>query len=105
MFNSRILYTSSNETAPPSADGIVNTKTIDGMPLVHVEVETWVTVPEKADAKLSNQFYFTFAVDQRDQQGKNLQPLRKILPANIDEATRMATRMEADLVQDSHDSP
>ncbi|CAB9512878.1 Acyl-CoA thioesterase [Seminavis robusta] len=86
VFNSRVLYTSSNDGA---TDG--------DYPMVHLEVETFVTEPELADAKLSNQFYFTFAI-----QGPT-RPLRQILPANIDEATRMALRMEADKVQASGD--
>jgi acyl-coenzyme A thioesterase 9 len=93
MFNSRVLYTSSNT----DASGKLSSSKTKGPPLIHLEVEAWVTVPEKADAKLSNQFYFTFAVEESNQETH--QPLRKILPANIDEATRMATRMEADKAQ------
>ena len=93
VFNSRVVYTSSNHQ---EEDG-------EPYPLVHLEVETWVTVPEQADAKLSNQFYFTFAItgdsDGISQQSKTPTELRKIVPANIDEATRMAIRMEADRAQ------
>jgi acyl-coenzyme A thioesterase 9 len=90
VFNSRVLYTSSNYDMH------------DKHPLVHLEVEAWVTVPEQADAKLSNQFYFTFAI-VGDGNTTDVAPLRKIMPANIDEATRMARRMEADIHQAQSD--
>lgn len=95
VFNSRVVYTSSNHQ---EEDG-------EPYPLVHLEVETWVTVPEEAEAKLSNQFYFTFAItgdnyDASEQDEFVERPkLRKIVPANIDEATRMAIRMEVDKIQ------
>ena len=91
VFNSRVVYTSSNQASPEAGESY---------PLVHLEVETWVTVPEQADAKLSNQFYFTFAIVGNENDESVAPPeLRKIVPANIDEATRMALRMEADRVQ------
>jgi len=95
VFNSRILYTSSNQT-----ERLAET---DLKPLVRVEVECWVTEPETASAKLSNQFYFTFAI-ARDEVNENTVPseLRQIIPANIDEATRMALRMKADRDQDAY---
>jgi acyl-coenzyme A thioesterase 9 len=96
VFNSRVLYTSNN---------IPVTDHEEDLPLVHVEVEAWVTYPETADAKMSNQFYFTFALEdyEMDAEGQGILPMRQILPANIDEATRIAMRMEADRIQAEHD--
>jgi hypothetical protein len=133
VFNSRVLYTepcgadlgtyyvqqqpphSNQESSPPVK-----------LPIVHVEVECWVTEPEKAQARLSNQFYFTFAVrsstsstattTKRDgAQGADddvtsskpppplvLPPIRKVLPSNIDEARRMASRILGDQEQHDH---
>jgi len=102
VFNSRVLYTSSN--TQHQQDNHNNNE----YPLVHLEVEAWVTVPEEADVKLSNQFYFTFAIVGNNDEGappsEPTPPLRQILPANIDEATRMARRMEADRDQAQHDT-
>lgn len=92
VFNSRVLYTSTNQAIEHG-----------GYPLVHLEVEAWVTVPEQADAKLSNQFYFTFAIVGDETTEGGAVPLRRILPANIDEATRMARRMEGDRHQAESD--
>jgi acyl-coenzyme A thioesterase 9 len=78
VFNSRVLY-----TLP------------DGDPsLVMMEVEAWVTEPEKANARVSNVFYFTFALPEGTS-------CRKVLPSNIDEARRMSRRMAADVEQAS----
>ena len=57
-----------------------------------MEVEAWVTVPEKADARVSNIFHFTFSLPKGT-------PCRKVLPANIDEARRMSRRMAMDKEQ------
>lgn len=65
-------------------------------PLVHVEVETWVTEPEKARSRLSNQFYFTFAIVRES-------GTRQVLPATQDEARRMVQRMLADEAQAASD--
>jgi acyl-coenzyme A thioesterase 9 len=81
VFNSRVLYTL------PESDR-------NGHPLVMMEVEAWVTEPEKADARVSNVFYFTFALPEGT-------PCRKVLPSNIDEARRMSRRMAADVEQAS----
>jgi acyl-coenzyme A thioesterase 9 len=129
VFNSRVLYTepggadlgtyyvqqqpphSNQESSPPVK-----------LPIVHVEVECWVTEPEKAQARLSNQFYFTFAVrsssstssatksDRDDNVTSSnppppplvLPPIRKVLPSNIDEARRMASRILGDQEQHDH---
>jgi acyl-coenzyme A thioesterase 9 len=63
---------------------------------VHIEVEAWVTEPEKASARLSNQFYFTFAISKNN----NKRIVRRVLPSNIDQARRMAMRMLVDQEQD-----
>lgn len=87
VFNSRVLYTMPN-------GGFLGDYVEDHVncPLITVEVEAWVTEPEKAYAKISNHFYFTFCLPEGA-------PCRKVLPANIDEARRMATRMAADMEQ------
>ena len=87
VFNSRVLY-----TAPEG--GFLGDYLIDhkGMPLVMVEVEAWVTEPERAQARVSNHFHFTFALPEGS-------TCRQVLPGNIDEARRMATRMMADKEQ------
>jgi acyl-coenzyme A thioesterase 9 len=125
VFNSRVLY-----TEPDGADlgtYYVQQQHHDKasqvkLPIVHVEVECWVTEPEKAQARLSNQFYFTFAVRSSSSSSSSatksirddnvtssnppdpplvLPPIRKVLPSNIDEARRMASRILGD--QEQHD--
>lgn len=64
----------------------------EGMPLVNVEVECWVACPEQKTAEVSNHFYFTFALP-------NKTTCRRILPANIDQARRQASRMSIDETQ------
>jgi acyl-coenzyme A thioesterase 9 len=75
VFNSRVLYTEPAEQQS----------------LVHIHVEAWVTEPERATAKIANQFYFTFCVP-----GKSI---RNVLPSNTDEARQMVLRMQADTEQ------
>mmetsp|Transcript_7964 Transcript_7964/g.12302 ORF Transcript_7964/g.12302 Transcript_7964/m.12302 type:complete len:329 (-) Transcript_7964:82-1068(-) len=84
VFDSRVLY-----TMPEGGNlgGFVEDH--DGMPLVMIEVMTWVTEPETANARVSNHFYFTFALP-------NKTTCRRILPSNIDEARKMASRMLTD---------
>lgn len=53
---------------------------------IHVEVEAWVTEPENAAAKRSNQFYFTFRIEQTPKR-------TRVLPANMDEARQIVFRM------------
>lgn len=87
VFNSRVLYT--------QPDGGFLGDYVDdheGHPLVMMEVEAWVTEPEKADARVSNIFHFTFCLPKGT-------PCRKVLPANIDEARRMSRRMAMDKEQ------
>lgn len=87
VFNSRVLY-----TLPEG--GFLGDYLIDHQkqPLVMIEVEAWVTEPEKAEARVSNHFYFTFALPEGA-------TCRNVLPSNIDEARRMASRMTADKEQ------
>lgn len=87
VFNSRVLY-----TLPEG--GFLGDYLIDhaNQSLVMMEVEAWVTEPEKAEARVSNHFYFTFALPKGS-------TCRKVLPSNIDEARRMASRMTADREQ------
>lgn len=66
----------------------------DGLPLVNVEVEAWVTVPETMRAEVSNHFYFTFALP-------NKHTCKMVLPSNIDQARRQAQRLIADEIQAS----
>lgn len=89
VFNSRVLY-----TLPEG--GFLGDYVIDhsNLSLVMMEVEAWVTEPEKAEARVSNHFYFTFALPKGS-------TCRAVLPANIDEARRMASRMTADKEQAS----
>jgi len=53
---------------------------------VFIEVECWVNCPESKKAEVSNHFYYTFALP-------NKTSCRRVLPANIDQARRQATRM------------
>lgn len=88
VFNSRVLY-----TLPEGGNlGEYFVESHADMPLVTIEVEAWVTEPEKAHARVSNHFYFTFALPKGT-------PCRKVLPGNIDEARRQAIRMAADIEQ------
>eukprot|EP00978_Attheya_sp_CCMP212_P003918 scaffold8359_cov53-Attheya_sp.AAC.3 len=89
VFNSRVLYTM------PEGGNLgkyFSNKDHEGRPLVMVEVEAWVTEPEHARARISNTFYFSYALP-------NKTTCRKVLPGNIDQAHRMAIRMAADEAQ------
>lgn len=101
VFNSRVLYTDTGKLRDyytQMKDSDASTMCTDReVPIVHVEVEAWVTEPEKASARLSNQFYFTFAINV-DAAEKNV-PVRRVLPSNIDEARRMAIRILVDREQ------
>jgi len=89
VFKSRILY-----TQPDGGDLGEYVEDHKDMPLVIVEVEAWVTEPEAVDARVSNVFYFTFALP-------NKKSCRNVLPGNLEEARRMAIRMVADKEQAS----
>jgi len=96
VFNSRVVYTDSGylrEYYERSCSG-ENDQQSEEVPLIHVEVEAWVTVPEEAKARLSNQFYFTFAAaDGSCGCTGDGRRVRTVLPGNIDEARRMASRI------------
>ena len=146
IFNSHILYTdtgrlvdyyndeydnknnnkNSNHCQPPHNDKeqgqpeiLLDEKEV--VPLVHVEVQANVTVPEEAKAQVSNLFHFTFGIvpekkmmmkdddDEKDDNNNNdinenhkqeatekpAPSIRRVLPSNIEQARRMATRMIA----------
>lgn len=84
-FTSRVLYTNSHADTLRNFDGLTQT--------VSLEVEAWVIDPVKSSAKLSNQFYFTFALPSDA-------ALRQVLPSNMEEARKIAKRMAADLEQE-----
>jgi acyl-coenzyme A thioesterase 9 len=94
VFNSRVLYTAIRKGDDIDYD-LVN-KTGGHIPLVTIQVEAWIVVPERASASLSNSFYFTFVLPDQT-------PVRRILPSNIDEARRMVQRMAADERQRDED--
>jgi len=87
VFKSRVLY-----TLPKGGNLGVYVDKHDGLPLVNVEVECWVNCPEQLKAEVSNMFYFTFALP-------NKTTCRRVLPANIDQARRQASRMNTDEAQ------
>lgn len=89
VFHTRVLYTELGRLS----DYYTHHDSLDEVPILHVEVEAWVTEPERAFAKLSNQFYFTFAIKT------DRQVVRRVLPSNIDEARRIALRILADRAQ------
>lgn len=109
VFHSRVLYTENKaghlrdyyQQQQPNDDGDDNDKEQDTPigALIHIEVEAWVTEPEKVSAHISNQFYFTFAVAQKPGQTSATPAVRKVLPSNIDEARRVAIRMQVDAEQ------
>jgi acyl-coenzyme A thioesterase 9 len=107
VLNSRILYTSTtteeNSDVPQQQQHALHTSTTaPSVSHVHVEVEAWVTEPEKVSARLSNQFYFTFECGSdetettTDSQQQQQRPIRRVLPSNWEQAQRMAWRMKAD---------
>jgi acyl-coenzyme A thioesterase 9 len=63
---------------------------------IHVEVEAWVTEPEKVTAKRSNQFYFTFVVKETPKR-------TKVLPSHMDEARQIVMRMLRETEQERED--
>lgn len=87
VFKSHVLY-----TMPTGGNLGTYVDEHDGMPLVNVDVECWVTSPEQKKAEVSNHFYFTFALP-------NKKSCRRVLPANIDQARRQALRMCTDETQ------
>lgn len=101
VFHSRVLFTENqaghlHDYYQQGSDPNVDRSDNPAIALMHIEVEAWVTEPEKVSARMSNQFYFTFAVKQKEGQTPRV---RKVLPSNIDEARRMAMRMHAEKEQ------
>jgi acyl-coenzyme A thioesterase 9 len=87
VFKSRVLY-----TMPNGGNLGQYVDNHEKLPLVNVEVEVWVTSPENRKAEVSNHLYFTFALPKS-------KTCKLVLPANIDQARRQASRMHADEVQ------
>ena len=83
-FRSRVLYS----TIQPEIPDFVELQGQREIPLVSVEVEAWIINPSQADAKLSNQFYFTFALPGQTK-------IRDLLPSNLEQARLMAQRILA----------
>mmetsp|Transcript_21213 Transcript_21213/g.49813 ORF Transcript_21213/g.49813 Transcript_21213/m.49813 type:complete len:491 (-) Transcript_21213:33-1505(-) len=81
VFKSHVLY-----TRPDGGHLGSYVDNHEGLPLVFIEVECWVNCPESKKAEVSNHFYYTFALP-------NKTSCRRVLPANIDQARRQATRM------------
>lgn len=92
VFNSRILYTSKQDSKDIQYD-VISSGTHE-IPVVTVHVEAWIAEPETATAKISNSFYFTFAIPEKAH-------VRQVLPSNIDEARSMVRRMVADEAQNA----
>lgn len=91
-FHSRILYRNTKKELKDFSGLSLQSD----IAMVSVEVEAWIVDPSKASAKLSNQFYFTFVLPN-----KNSSDVRKVLPSNMEEARVMAMRMAADKVQEA----
>jgi acyl-coenzyme A thioesterase 9 len=94
-FHARVLYTTLKDELPHFVTGFQEDRTKQ-IPLVSVQVEAWIVDPSSTSAKLSNQFYFTFAFPGNT-------PTRRILPSNMEEARTMAWRMAADQEQEDDD--
>lgn len=81
VFKSRVIH-----TMPNGGNLGAYIEGHSGMPLVIVEVEAWIAEPMKAKARIANHFYFTFALPNKNS-------CRVVLPGDLDEARRMATRI------------
>eukprot|EP00934_Nitzschia_sp_Nitz4_P009268 Nitzschia sp. Nitz4//scaffold337_size18511//15760//17064//NITZ4_008784-RA/size18511-processed-gene-0.4-mRNA-1//1//CDS//3329548322//9258//frame0 len=86
-FTSRVLYCSTKK----EIKGFSRLQFKETIPLVSVEVEAWIVDPAHTNATMSNRFYFTFAL--RDKEAVDI---RRVLPSSMEEARTMATRMAAD---------
>lgn len=75
-FDSAVLYTHTGQET--------------GSPHVHVQVVASICRPERVHSSISNTFNFVFRVPSKA-------TVRKVLPANLDQAKRMIDRMTADL--------
>ena len=84
QFTSRVIY------SLPSGGNLGEDVAIHSdKPLAMIEVECFVMEPSSAKAHLSNRFYFTFLLPDKDS-------CKKILPGSLGEARRMVSRMVAD---------
>jgi acyl-coenzyme A thioesterase 9 len=107
VFNSCVLYTEDEVDLTEYFHDYHRTVSFGTkLPLVHIEVEAWVTEPEKVSAKLSNLFSFTFALSPKPNDSTTnasehyrQNKVRRVLPSNIDEARRMAKRIISDAEQ------
>ena len=88
-FKSRVLYTQTEEEPLRDFEGMTKT--------VSVEVEAWVLDPADSSATLANQFYFTFALPSET-------PLRRVLPANMEESRKILLRMAIDKAQNEEET-
>mmetsp|Transcript_98527 Transcript_98527/g.205477 ORF Transcript_98527/g.205477 Transcript_98527/m.205477 type:complete len:452 (-) Transcript_98527:61-1416(-) len=94
-FESCVLYTSQEIDA-------------QGRATVHTEVDTWVIQPESGEAVLSNTFNFTFGLAANpDGTGGSVKGtdivLRRVLPANREEAYKIVERYMGDRAQVEED--
>mmetsp|Transcript_55758 Transcript_55758/g.129866 ORF Transcript_55758/g.129866 Transcript_55758/m.129866 type:complete len:140 (-) Transcript_55758:40-459(-) len=91
VFQSRVLYTRPEGSSDEGKHlpGSSYFQSSDGGPLVMIEVEVWVTEPEKTQAFVSNVMHFAFSLPKGTR-------CRTVLPSSIDEARRMAARILAD---------
>jgi acyl-coenzyme A thioesterase 9 len=106
VFNSCVLYTEAEVDLTDYFHVHHGASYGTKLPVVHIEVEAWVTEPEKVSAKLSNLFSFTFAISPKTNDAiENSSDcliqnrIRTVLPSNIDEARRMAKRILSDAEQ------
>ena len=98
-FHARVLHTTTRDELPnfdmsktPHGNQLRKQLVDDEdtkIPLVTIEVEAWIIDPTIPSAKLSNQFYFTFAFPAGTS-------IRKVLPSNMDEARIVAQRIIQD---------
>ena len=128
IFRSHVLYTDSGRlrdyyqhtndqdpttttTTKSATESLSEEQEDHVVPLVHVQVEASVTVPEQAKSHVSNLFHFTFGIvpEQKKSSSTTTETLeapttttttttptiRRILPSNIEQARRMASRMVA----------
>eukprot|EP00298_Acanthocystis_sp_HF-20_P004519 c14850_g1_i1.p1 GENE.c14850_g1_i1~~c14850_g1_i1.p1 ORF type:complete len:310 (+),score=120.33 c14850_g1_i1:82-1011(+) len=84
IFESKVLYTSNPNDEQHPRNHL--------HPLVHIEVIALIAKPETVSTKISNTFNFTFSAP-------NTKRVKSVLPGNLDEATRMVSRMIADELQ------
>jgi len=84
QFTSRVIY-----SLPSGGNLGTDVAVHSDKPLAMIEVECFVMEPGTAKAHLSNRFYFTFLLPDKDS-------CKKVLPGSLGEARRMVSRMVAD---------